>query len=158
MPQEGQNLYVQATVGGERVGFPVTAVREIIHVPPISRVPRAPRWLQGIAALRGATIPIVCLRERFGMELTPPDPQMRVVVAEVYGQPVGFLVDSVSTVHRFAKEDIEPPTALLLNEQNNYVQAIGHDGETLVLLLNPDRLLEKKQVERLSHLSTPQAA
>lgn len=158
MPQEGQNLYVQATVGGERVGFPVTAVREIIHVPPISRVPRAPRWLHGIAALRGATIPVVCLRERFGMELTSPHPQMRVVVAEVYGQPVGFLVDSVSTVHHFAEEDIEPPTALLLNEQNDYVQAIGHDGETLVLLLDPDRLLEKKQIERLNHLSAPQAA
>jgi len=158
MPQEGQNLYVQATVGGERVGFPVTAVREIIHVPPIARVPRAPRWLHGVAALRGATIPVVCLRERFGMEPASPDPQMRVVVAEVYGQPVGFLVDSVSTVHHFAEEDIEPPTALLLNEQNDYVQAIGHDGERLVLLLEPDRLLDRKQVERLQRLYAPQAA
>lgn len=158
MPQEGQNLYVQAMVGGEVVGFPVTGVREIIHVPPVSRVPRSPRWLHGVAAIRGTTIPVVCLRERFGMEPIQPNPQMRVVVAEVYGQPVGFLVDSVSTVHHFAEQDIEPPTALLLNEQNDYVQAIGHDGERLVLLLDPDRLLEKKQMERLNHLSAPQAA
>lgn len=158
MPMEGQNLYVQATVGGEVVGFPVSGVREIIHVPPVSRVPRSPRWLHGVAALRGTTIPVVCLRERFGMEPVQPSPQMRVVVAEVYGQPVGFLVDGVSTVHHFDQQDIEPPTALLLNEQNEYVQAIGHDGERLVLLLDLNRLLEKKHVERLNHLSAPQAA
>lgn len=158
MSQEGQNLYVRAQVGGESMGFPITAVREIIHVPPIVRVPRAPRWLRGVAALRGQSIPIVCLRERFGMETTAPTPLMRVVVAEVCGQSVGLLVDSVSTVHRFADEDIEPPTALLLNEQNSYVHAIGHDGETLVLLLHPERLLERKQVEQLSRLTASQAA
>jgi purine-binding chemotaxis protein CheW len=92
------------------------------------------------------------------MEPTSPDPQMRVVVAEVNGHPVGFLVDSVSTVHHFAEEDIEPPTALLLNEQNDYVQAIGHDGERLVLLLDPNRLLDRKQVERIQRLTAPQAA
>ncbi|GBC97023.1 Chemotaxis protein CheW [bacterium HR16] len=154
MPHEEQNLYVQAQVGGEMIGFPVGAVREIIHVPPISRIPRAPRWLRGAAALRGQTIPIVCLRERFGMEPVQPSPQMRIVVAEVYGQAVGFLVDSVYTVHRFTESDIEPPAALLLNEQNSYVQAIGHDGEKLVLLLNPNHLLEKKQIEKLNHLQS----
>lgn len=158
MAQEGQNLYVQARVGAETVGFPVTAVREIIHLPMIARVPRAPRWLRGVASLRGQSIPIVCLRERFGMEAAQPSAQMRVVVTEVCGQPVGFLVDSVSTVHRFADEDIEPPTALLLNEQNSYVHAIGHDGENLILLLHPERLLEKKQVEQLNRLSASQAA
>ncbi|MCS6950674.1 MAG: chemotaxis protein CheW [bacterium] len=152
MHQSGDNLYVQAQVGGERVGFPVSAVREIIHVPSISRVPRAPRWLRGVAALRGQTIPILCLRERFGMEPTAPSPQMRVVIAEVHGQPVGFLVDGVYTVRRFAEEDIEPPTALLLNEQNGYIEAIGHDGDQLVLLLQPDALLDRKQVERLRQL------
>ncbi|GIV16316.1 MAG: hypothetical protein KatS3mg022_1751 [Armatimonadota bacterium] len=152
MPQEGLNLYVQAQVGEEIVGFPVEAVREIIHVPPICRIPRAPRWLRGAAALRAQTIPIVCLRERFGIEPAQPSPKMRVVVTEVHGQPIGFLVDGVYTVHRFAEEDIEPPTTLLLNEQNSYVQAIGHDGDRLVLLLNPEHLLEKKQIEKLNRL------
>ena len=50
MSQHGRNLYVRAQVGGENVGFPVTAVREIIHVPPIVRVPRAPHWLRGVTA------------------------------------------------------------------------------------------------------------
>ncbi len=157
MSPDGQNLYVQAQVGGETVGFPVTAVREIIHVPPIARIPRAPRWLHGVAAIRGQSIPIVCLRERFGMETGQPSPQMRVVVIEVSGQSVGFLVDSVSTVHTFAGENIEPPTSLLLNEQNSYVHAIGHDGDKLVLLLDPERLLDRKQVERLSQLSSQAA-
>jgi len=158
MQASDQDLYVQARVGEETVGFPVAAVREIIQVPPISRIPRAPRWLRGVAALRGHTIPIVCLRERFGMEPVPSTAQMRVVVTEVHGISVGFLVDGVYTVCRFAEEDIEPPAALLLNEQNSYVQAIGHDGESLVLLLDPARLLEKKQIERLNQLSAQQAA
>lgn len=154
MTQADQNLYVQAHVAEEIVGFPVTAVREIVQVPPIARIPRAPRWLRGMAALRGQTIPVVCLRERFGMEPVAGSTHMRVIVTEVCGQPVGFLVDSVQTVHRFAEGDIEPPTALLLNEQNSYVHAIGHDGDKLVLLLNPDQLLERKQVDRLKQLAT----
>ncbi len=157
MSQAGQHLYVQAQVGDELVGFPVSAVREIIHVPPIARIPRAPRWLHGVASVRGESIPIVCLRERFGMEKGTPSPHLRIVVTEVSAQPVGFLVDSVSTVHQFAEEDIEPPTALLLNEQNSYVQAIGHIGDRLVLLLDPERLLDSKQIERLHQLSAQAA-
>lgn len=158
MSQTTENLYVQAQVGDERVGFPVSAVREIILVPPITRIPRSPRWLRGAAALRGQTVPIVCLRERFGAEPVAPSPRMRVIIAEINQQPIGFLVDSVFTVRRFAPEEVEPPASVLLNEQNEYVQAIGHDGEHLVLLLNPERLLERKQLEKLNAMDWSAAA
>lgn len=157
MPGEQQLLYVHARVGNEAIGFPVEVVREIVHVPQISRVPRAPQWLKGMASLRGQVIPVVCLRERLGMDGGRCASQERLIVAEVQRVLVGFLVDCVQIVHRFDERDIEPPTALLLNERNRFVQAIGHLGQELVLLLNPDLLLEPKQLERLQQV-TNQAA
>jgi purine-binding chemotaxis protein CheW len=75
----------------------MAAVREIIRVPEVTRVPLAPGALDGVANLRGQVVPIVSLRRLLGLEERAADEATRAVVVDV-GQPVGFVVDRVSSV------------------------------------------------------------
>ena len=75
----------------------MAAVREIIRVPEVTRVPLAPTTLDGVANLRGQVVPIVSLRRLLGLEEREADEATRAVVVDV-GQPVGFVVDRVSSV------------------------------------------------------------
>lgn len=72
-------------------------VREIIRVPAVTRVPLAPPALDGVANLRGQVLPIVSLRRLLGLEERAADEATRAVIVDV-GQPVGFVVDRVSSV------------------------------------------------------------
>lgn len=75
----------------------MAAVREIIRVPDVTRVPLAPSALEGVANLRGQVVPIVSLRRLLGLEEREADDATRAMVVDV-GQPVGFVVDRVSSV------------------------------------------------------------
>lgn len=84
----------------------MTAVREIIRVPDVTRVPLAPVALDGMANLRGAVVPIVSLRRLLGLEEHAADEASRAVVVDV-GQPMGFVVDRVSSVLSVEQVQIE---------------------------------------------------
>ncbi|WP_226018067.1 chemotaxis protein CheW [Novosphingobium sp. FKTRR1] len=84
----------------------MVAVREIIRVPDVTRVPLAPPALDGVANLRGSVVPIVSLRRLLGLEEREADEATRAVVIDV-GQPVGFVVDRVSSVLSVDQNQIE---------------------------------------------------
>lgn len=84
----------------------MAAVREIIRVPDVTRVPLAPAALDGVANLRGAVVPIVSLRRLLGLPERDADEATRAMVVDV-GQPVGFVVDRVSSVIGVEPEQIE---------------------------------------------------
>jgi hypothetical protein len=59
--------YLVFVLGEEEYGVEVLKVREIIGPLPITRVPRMPHTVLGVINLRGAVIPVVDLRVRFGL-------------------------------------------------------------------------------------------
>ncbi|MGE3269512.1 MAG: transposase, partial [Chloroflexota bacterium] len=64
-PDEEQMVVLD--VGDESYGIPVKQVREIIRVPPITRVPNGPAFLEGVINLRGQVIPVMDLRKHLGI-------------------------------------------------------------------------------------------
>ncbi|NBN93721.1 MAG: purine-binding chemotaxis protein CheW, partial [Betaproteobacteria bacterium] len=91
------NQYVTFKVGGDVFAAPMAPVQEIIRVPVTMRVPLAPSHLLGLANLRGHVLPIVSLRQIFGLPDIEGDELTRAVVIDL-GTPMGFVVDSVTSV------------------------------------------------------------
>src|ERR1051325_1604226 len=81
-------------IAGEEFGLDILRVQEIIRIQELTRVPNSPNFVDGVINLRGKVIPVVALRKRFGMEEIPHDKQTRIVVVEVKGNVLGFIVDS----------------------------------------------------------------
>jgi purine-binding chemotaxis protein CheW len=107
--------YLVITIGGESYGIPVTKVRQIVRLLPITPVANMPPHVRGVINLRGRIVPLVDLRRRFGLPVVADHDRTCIVVTEIGGGPVAarrlyaLVVDGVEEVARFAAEDIEPP-------------------------------------------------
>jgi purine-binding chemotaxis protein CheW len=127
-------------VGNEEFGLDILKVQEIIRFRDLTRVPNMPEFVEGVLNLRGDVIPVIALRRRFGMEPVDLDKRTRIVVAEVNGSILGFVVDEVSEVLRISADTVEPPPKLG-HGGHDYVQGIGKLEGRLVILINLSALV-----------------
>lgn len=131
-------------VGGEEFGLEILKVQEIIRVQQLTRVPNSPDFMDGVINLRGKVIPVVSLRKVFGLDGLDHDKQTRIVVVEVKGTVLGFIVDSVSEVLRIPADTVEPPPRLS-KVKREYVSGVGKLDNRLLILLDVDRLMSDSE-------------
>jgi purine-binding chemotaxis protein CheW len=149
-PEAHQELLqlVGFRVGGEEFVIDILRVQEIIRTQQLTRVPDSPDCMEGVMNLRGKIIPVIALRKRFGLEEVPPDKQSRIVVVEIQGAVLGFVVDAVSEVLRIPADSVEPPPRISLVERD-YVAGVGKVGDRLLILLDADRLMSGPEREMI---------
>jgi purine-binding chemotaxis protein CheW len=128
-------------VGNEEFGLDILRVQEIIRLRDLTRVPNMPDFVDGVINLRGQVIPVIGLRRRFGLDASEADKRTRIVVAEVNGNVLGFVVDQVSEVLRIASDTVEPPPRLG-NVDRKYVQGIGKIQDRLLIVIDPSLLFD----------------
>jgi purine-binding chemotaxis protein CheW len=145
-PTAGELLQlVSFHVGEEEFGLDILRVQEIIRIQPLTRVPNLPEYIDGVINLRGKVIPVIGLRRRLGLEKQLADKRTRIVVVDVHGQILGFVVDSVSEVLRIHTDTVEP-TPRLGKVDRDYISGVGKLDSRLLLLLDLERLMDEKEV------------
>jgi purine-binding chemotaxis protein CheW len=132
-------------LGAELYGVDIARVHEIIRLQSITRVPRAPSFVEGVINLRGKVIPVVDLRRRFGLPIAEHSRATRTVVVEIGDQVVGIIVDSVSEVLRVSTSTVEPPSPVVAGIDSEYLHGIAKLPERLVILLDLDRVLAREE-------------
>ena len=132
-------------LGAELYGVDIARVHEIIRLQTITRVPRAPSFVEGVINLRGKVIPVVDLRRRFGLPTAEHTRATRTVVVEIGDQVVGIIVDSVSEVLRVNTSTVEPPSPVVAGIDSEYLHGIAKLPERLVILLDLDRVLAREE-------------
>lgn len=137
----GRRQLVVFALGNESYGVDIYRVREIIRVPAITRVPRAPEYVEGVINLRGGVIPVIDLRKRFGMAKGDESDDRRIVVAELASQTVGMIVDGVSEVLEVDEAEIDLPSEFVMTVDSQYITGIVK-REKLIILLELERVLE----------------
>jgi purine-binding chemotaxis protein CheW len=143
---------VTFSIDGEEFGVEILKVQEIIRMMDITRVPRAPRFVEGVINLRGKVIPIVDLRKRFGLEPRKRDKDTRIIVIEISSMIVGFIVDSVSEVLRIPASTIEPSPPVVSSLDSEYISGVGKLEDRLLILLDLDRLLSSEEQQVLGQV------
>lgn len=138
-------LLVGFRVGSEEFGLDILGVQEIIRLQQLTRVPNSPRSVDGVMNLRGRIIPVIALRKRFGLEQACVGKDARIVVVDIQGTVLGFIVDSVSEVLRIPADTIEEPPRLSRSDRE-YVTGVGKLEDRLVLLLDPARLIAGEEM------------
>ncbi|WP_334109540.1 chemotaxis protein CheW [Thermodesulfitimonas autotrophica] len=130
-------------------GVDIGAVAEIIRMESITRVPRAPEFVEGVINLRGRIIPVIDLRKRFGLPEGEQTRQSRIIIVEIGGMTIGMIVDAVLEVLRIAAETIEPPPAVVDGVDVAYLRGIALWEERMIILLNLQKILYEKEREAL---------
>ncbi|HMM37740.1 MULTISPECIES: chemotaxis protein CheW [Desulfovibrio] len=143
---------VTFSIGEEEFGVDILKVQEIIRTMEITKVPRAPEFVEGVINLRGKVIPIVDLRKRFGLETRDHDKHTRIIVIEINQMIVGFVVDSVSEVLRIPANTVEPPPPVVSGLESEYISGVGKLQDRLLILLDLNRLLSGEEKDALSQV------
>jgi purine-binding chemotaxis protein CheW len=141
-PEEQLDTWVTFLLEKEVFGLPVTHVQDILRVATITRIPHAPHPVRGVTNMRGRVLPVVDLRVRLGMIPKEVDAVSRILVVESRGHLLGLLVDAVQQVVRLVRSAIQPPPPDVMTAQSDYILGVNHLQETLVILLDLDRLLQ----------------
>jgi purine-binding chemotaxis protein CheW len=141
---------VSFKIGDEEFGVDILKVQEINRMLEVTRVPNAPEFVDGVINLRGKVIPIIALRRRFGMERKENDKNTRIVVVELDGKIVGFVVDAVSEVLRIPKSVTEPPPPIVGGIDAEYITAVGKLEDRLLILLDLEKVLTGTERGKIS--------
>ena len=135
---------------GEVFAVSISKTREILDRTDMTRVPRMPAYMRGALNVRGAVVPVVDLRVKFG--LPPADFTLDTCVilfeVEVDGEltVLGGLVDAVRDVFEVVPEDLNAPPRMGAKLDTEYIEAVArHEGE-LIIVLNMDRVLSADEM------------
>jgi purine-binding chemotaxis protein CheW len=143
--QQGTQQFVTFMAGNEVFAADMSPVKEIIRVPEVVRVPLAPSALEGLANLRGKVLPIISLRRLFGFPEFEHDDSTRALVVDV-GQPVGFVVDRVSSVVGVDASHIEDVGSIRTTVNSEVLSSLIKDvgGHAMVMVLDFAKLVERE--------------
>ncbi len=139
-------------IAHEEFGVDILKVQEIIRMMPITKVPNAPGFVEGVINLRGKVIPVIDMRRRFGMEPSVHDSSTRIEVMDLQGQIVGFVVDEVCEVLRIKESTVEPPPPVVAGIGSEYMRGVGKLNDKLLILLDLDKLLDEEELESISEM------
>lgn len=118
-------------------GVDVQAVQEVIRYQEMTRVPLAPREVNGLINLRGQIVTAVDLRRRLGLPDRPAGQlPMNVVIRTAEDGAVSLLVDEIGDVLQPPPETFEPPPALLSGPTRDLVAGVHKLKDQLLLILN----------------------
>jgi purine-binding chemotaxis protein CheW len=146
-PSEAPKEYLGFQLGDEEYAVELACIREIVKVPPLTEVPRAPAEVMGVMSLRGEVMPVFDLRKRLSL----PKPRlgrgssMRVVVVDSGEGPAGVLVDAVHQVLRLKPSAFEPPPPGLGSRlDSDYLVGIARQKDRMYVLLNLESVLGRR--------------
>lgn len=127
-------------LSNEDYGLPISKVQEINRMVAVTKLPNSPEFMEGIINLRGRIIPVLDLRRRFGFSSREHQEDTRIIVVDISGQMVGLIVDAVHEVAKIPGDCIEPPPSSFVMDAQ-FVQGIGKFADTLVVILDIDRVI-----------------
>src|ERR1700754_3605017 len=141
--------YLTVNLGNEEYGVDILAVREIRGWTLVTRIPQAPSYVLGVLNLRGAIVPVLDLRLRFGLEREEYTDTTVCVIVMVAGRQFGVVVDAVSDVVEVIPGAIRPVPDMGTTVDTEYLKGLTSVGERMVLLLDVDRLLQPQDAQML---------
>ena len=144
MEKVGQ--YVTFSLGDEEHGIEITKVQEIIGYQGFTRIPNVPDFIKGVLNLRGAVVPVIDLRKKFGMEEKEYTKFTVIIILEVVERTMGIIVDAISDVVSLTSREIQEAPSFNLNVRTDFIKGMGKKGDKLIILLDMDKVLSREEL------------
>lgn len=144
--------FVIFRLGQEHYGLPIGSVVEVVAPPEkLTKLPKAPKFVDGVMNLRGQVVPVIDQRRRFDAPLSASDRKSRIIVVRIGKGLAGFVVDGVSEV---LKVDVDQLRASpeLTSKQSRVIDRIANlelDGR-MILLVDPQELLDQAEQDMIA--------
>ena len=142
--------YLTFMLDDETFALDIAKVREVLEFTTVTRVPRTPEFMRGVINLRGAVVPVVDMRLKFGMSTTEKTVNTCVVIVEIEldGEvtELGALVDSVQEVFELEPENIEPAPKIGTRLKTEFIKGMGKKDEQFIIILDIDKVFSSEEL------------
>ncbi|WP_277656035.1 chemotaxis protein CheW [Seleniivibrio woodruffii] len=153
--KDEEKQIVTFRIENEQYGILIEKVQEINRYTNVTKVPKTPKFVEGIINLRGEVIPLIDLRSRFDLNAKERDEFTRVIIVNLKNMKVGFVVDEVDEVLRIKKDDIEPvPPVLSATVSSEFIGGVVNitSKQRMILLLNIEDLFSRSEMTKLEKM------
>ncbi|MDA7817609.1 chemotaxis protein CheW [Sulfurimonas sp.] len=129
-------------IGEEEYAVPILAIQEIIKPFTWTRVPQVPKYVVGVFNMRGAVIPLIDLRLKFGLSAKKQGDETRFIVMRTGDDVAGFIIDRLTMAIRIDKKDIGPAPDTI-NGDDTMIDGVGKQEDRIITILKVNKLLER---------------
>ena len=145
---EQKGKYMTFKSGNEYFGLEIRYVNTIIQLQSVTKIPETEDYIKGLVNLRGKVVPVIDVRLRFKQPELEYNDRTCIIVINVKSMMVGLIVEQIAEVVEIADDNILPPPTIGRGDKghNKYVYGIGKVGDTVKLLLDPDKLLNDEDM------------
>ncbi len=142
-----QTQFISFAIGDDQYVGDIMAVRLIKGWSDITRLPKQPEYVRGVLNLRGAIVPIVDLRCRFGQGLTETTPLHIMIIVQIDGRQVGLIGDRVLDIVSVEANQIQPVPRTAQAESTDFLSGlVTHDNTMIALIDLPNLLADARDV------------
>ena len=142
--------YLTFHLDQEVFAFDISKVREVLEYTQITKVPQTPEMMVGVIILRGGVVPVIDLRNKFGMGCFKKTVDSCIIITEITQDDenlqVGALVDSVSEVLDLDPAQIEPPPKIGTQINTDFIKGMGKINDQFVIILNIDLIFNSDEL------------
>jgi purine-binding chemotaxis protein CheW len=139
--------FISFAIGDDQYGVAIMAVREIKGWSDVTHLPKQPEYVRGVLNLRGAIVPIVDLRCRFGQGLTETTPLHIIIIVQIGGRQIGLIGDRVLDIVSVDAAQIQPVPRTAQEATTDFLSGlVTHDDAMIALIDLPNLLTEAKNV------------
>ena len=133
--------FISFAIGGDHYGVDIMSVREIRGWAEITHLPKQPEYVRGVLNLRGAIVPIIDLRCRFGQGLTETTPLHIVIIVQIGGRQVGLIGDRVLDIVSVEAGQIQPVPRTAQGASADFLAGLVTIEQTMIALISLGELI-----------------
>lgn len=135
--------YLTFLLDQEEYGVDILDVREVRGWTDVRRIPNTEAYLLGVLDLRGEYVPIVDLRQRFGMGSAELKATTVVIVLHCADNgSLGIIVDAVSEVYQLSQKEIKKTPQLGSKVDHRFIEGIASVNNCHVVLIKIEQLFD----------------
>lgn len=147
-----ETLIVIFSLNNELCGVETSQVQEIVKYQTASKVPDMPLYIEGIINLRGKTVVLVDLNRRFGLGETAFLDKTKIIVSRVRDLDIGFIVNDVSEIVRFAEDEIDTAPEIIRRTGNEHLMSVGKKGDRVISILDLNKIMKEEEIEKIRNV------
>ncbi len=141
--------YVNLLLNDEKYGIDIMDIEEILRMIEITKVPKAPSFVEGIINIRGKVIPIVDLRKKMGIPANAYTNSTRIIVVNLRGKQVGLIVDHVEEVLRVEDDLVDKAPAASTSVDNTYIKGVARLPTGMVIIFDIHHIFGSREANAL---------
>jgi purine-binding chemotaxis protein CheW len=136
-------------LNGQLFGAEASQVYQIIRYQEPEKLPRMPRFIEGVINYRDSVLPVINLVKRFELGDAPVTRKTKILVARLDDRYAGFVVSDVSEIMKFDDEEVEQAPSAVTAGTSSYLKKIGKKGDRLYSIIDLENILNEAEKKRL---------